>query len=97
MRACHCRAGAATANQGRVYFQTEDVSHTLPTSLPGGNPDNSILGVAIALQEAHPDASTVLVSKDINLRIKARILGIRAEDYLDDMVLDDASLLYNGM
>jgi PhoH-like ATPase len=37
------------------------------------------------------------VSKDINLRIKARVLGIRAEDYLDDKVLDDASLLYDGM
>jgi PhoH-like ATPase len=90
-------SGGGNGNPGRVYFQTEDVSHALPTSLPGGNPDNSILSVAIALQEAHPDTSTVLVSKDINLRIKARVLGIRAEDYLDDMVLDDASLLYNGM
>ena len=82
---------------GRVFFQTEDTSHTLPISLPGDTPDNSILSMAIALQAEHPDTSTVVVSKDINLRIKARVLGIRAEDYLDDMVLDDASLLYNGM
>jgi PhoH-like ATPase len=82
---------------GRVFFQTEDSSHTLPISLPGDNPDNSILRMAIALQAEHPDTSTVVVSKDINLRIKARVLGIRAEDYLDDMVLDDASLLYDGM
>jgi len=90
-------SGGGNGNPGRVFFQTEDARHALPTSLPGGNPDNSILSVAIALQQARPDTSTVLVSKDINLRIKARVLGIRAEDYLDDMVLDDASLLYNGM
>ena len=90
-------SGGGNGNPGRVFFQTEDARHALPTSLPGGNPDNSILSVAIALQQDHPDTRTVLVSKDINLRIKARVLGIRAEDYLDDMVLDDASLLYNGM
>ena len=90
-------SGGDNGDPGRVFFQTSDVSHTLPSSLPGGNPDNSILSVAIALQQDHPDTRTVLVSKDINLRIKARVLGIRAEDYLDDMVLDDASLLYNGM
>ena len=89
--------GGSNGNPGRVFFQTEDVSHALPASLRGGSPDNSILSVAIALRQDHPDASTVLVSKDINLRIKARVLGIRAEDYFDDMVLDDASLLYNGM
>ena len=90
-------SGGANGNPGRVFFQTEDVCHVLPTSLPGENPDNSILGTAIALRDEHPETSTVVVSKDINLRIKARVLGIRAEDYLDDMVLDDASLLYNGM
>ena len=84
-------------NPGRVFFQTEDVGSSLPASLPGGTSDNSILSTAIALRAQHPDTGTVVVSKDINLRIKARILGIPAEDYLDDMVLDDASLLYNGM
>ncbi len=90
-------SSGGNGNPGRVFFQTEDVSHALPTSLPGENPDNSILGMAIALQKEHPDTSTIIVSKDINLRIKARVLGIHAEDYLDDMVLDDASLLYNGI
>ena len=90
-------SGGGNGNPGRVFFQTQAVGDNLPASLPGGSPDNSILSTAIALQEQHPDSGTVVVSKDINLRIKARILGIRAEDYLDDMVLDDASLLYNGM
>lgn len=90
-------SAAGDGSPGRVFFQTKDTSHTLPISLPGGNSDNSILSMAIALQEERPNTSTVVVSKDINLRIKARVLGIRAEDYLDDMVLDDASLLYSGM
>jgi len=89
--------GGAEGKPGRVFFQTQGVADNLPASLPGGTPDNSILSTAMALREQRPDAGTVVVSKDINLRIKARILGIRAEDYLDDMVLDDASLLYAGM
>ena len=90
-------SGGENGNPGRVFFQTEDVGNSLPASLPGGNADNSILSTAIALRERHPDTGTVVVSKDINLRIKARILGIPAEDYRDDIVLDDASLLYSGM
>jgi len=82
---------------GRVFFQTDEVSAELPSSLRGEKTDNRILGMAIALQKSHSESRTVVVSKDINLRIKARVLGIPAEDYLDDMVLDDASLLYNGM
>lgn len=89
--------GVGDGDRGRIFFQTEDMSHALPTALPGGKPDNSILGTAIALQAARPEIRTIVVSKDINLRIKARVLGIRAEDYLDDKVLDDASLLYDGM
>jgi len=90
-------SGGSNGNPGRVFFQTEDINHTLPTSLPGQNPDNSILSTAMALQTQHPETNTIIVSKDINLRIKARVLGIHAEDYLDDMVLDDASLLYDGV
>lgn len=93
----HLPIGVGNGSPGRVFFQTEEPSHSLPISLPGGNPDNSILSMAISLQQKHPGTRTVVVSKDINLRIKARVLGIRAEDYLDDMVLDDAALLYNGM
>ncbi len=87
----------ADGDRGRIFFQTEDMSHGLPAPLSAAKPDNGILGTAIALQTTRPQSSTVVVSKDINLRIKARVLGIRAEDYLDDKVLDDASLLYDGM
>ncbi len=82
---------------GRLYLQTSvfDPSR-LPDALPGNTPDNSILSTALGLTGSRNDAAVTLVSKDINLRIKARITGIPAEDYYNDKVLDDVDLLYTG-
>ncbi len=82
---------------GRLFFQTEPLDLKLPNSLPGTVPDNNILGTAQALDELRPDRQVIIVSKDINLRIKAAVLGIPAEDYSNDQVLDDATLLYTGL
>ncbi|MCA1799155.1 MAG: PhoH family protein [Xanthomonadaceae bacterium] len=92
----HSGVGADAARSGRLFFQTRPLPVLLPDTLPGNKPDNSILGTAIALQKEHPDRTVTLVSKDINLRIKASILGIHAEDYYNDKVLDDVNLLYAG-
>lgn len=81
---------------GRLYFQTDDFKTALPDSLPGTKADNTILGTALALKEKFQDRTITLVSKDINLRIKAGILGIHAEDYFNDKVLDDVNLLHSG-
>lgn len=81
---------------GKLYFQTETIANKLPPNLPGDSPDNTILGAALYLQETYPDRKITLVSKDINLRIKANIVGIKAEDYFNDQVLDDADLLPSG-
>ena len=82
---------------GRLFFQTESLAtNLLPTTLPGNKPDNTLLSTAIALQQANTHRQVTLVSKDINLRIKAHVLGIHAEDYTNDKVLDDADLLYSG-
>ncbi|MCF6353648.1 MAG: PhoH family protein [Candidatus Polarisedimenticolaceae bacterium] len=90
--------GATTegAKHGRLFFQTRHLPNLLPESLPGHIPDNNILAATLALQEEHPTSTITLVSKDINLRIKAAVLGIRAEDYCNDKVLDDVNLLYRG-
>lgn len=85
------------SNSGRLFFQTRRMAALLPESLPGDMPDNSILATVLTLIEEQPDVQVVLVSKDINLRIKATILGIHAEDYHNDQVLDDIDLLYPGM
>jgi PhoH-like ATPase len=81
---------------GRLYFQTQDFPAVLPHSLPGNRPDNSILAAAIGLQQQQPEVAVILVSKDINLRIKAAVLGLPAEDYYNDQVLDDVNLLFSG-
>ncbi len=82
--------------QGRLFLQTRHLAGAVPATLPGSNVDNTILGTALSLQKEQGRVVT-LVSKDINLRIKARILGIHTEDYYNDKVLDDANLLYSGM
>jgi PhoH-like ATPase len=81
---------------GRLFFQTQTFAALLPASLPVGKADNQILGVVRALKELHPDRAVVLVSKDINMRIKAHALGLSAEDYFNDHVLEDTDLLYTG-
>jgi len=88
--------GNGEVARGRLFFQTQSLINHLPDSLPGNTPDNSILASALALQKKLPAQHVVLISKDINLRIKAAIVGIPAEDYNNDQVLDDVTLLYSG-
>jgi PhoH-like ATPase len=82
---------------GRLFFQTEALPQALPESLPGSSADNTILATALALQNDDRDTPVTLVSKDINLRLKASIVGVHAEDYHNDQVLDDVNLLYSGL
>ena len=83
---------------GRLFFQTQMLDYSLPlNALPQGKADNQILGVVAALEKQHAGREVVLVSKDINMRVKARALGLAAEDYQNDKALEDDELLYNGM
>jgi len=81
---------------GKLFFQTEPLDISLPISLPQGKADNQILGVVQALRNKYPSREVVLVSKDINMRVKARALGLAAEDYQNDKTLEDGDLLYSG-
>ena len=67
-------------------------AHCLPNDLN----DNKIINQLCQLQSQHPDDRIVLVSKDINMRLKARACGIDAEDYHTDQLLDDIALLARG-
>ncbi len=82
---------------GNLHFQTAALNAELPIELPLGKADNIILNVVHALQLQHPKRHVVLVSKDINIRLKARALTLHAEDYFNDHVLDDSDLLYDGV
>jgi PhoH-like ATPase len=84
------------ASRGRLFLQTEAINGELPATLASGKADNNILAVVRTLQEKQ-ERPVVLVSKDINMRIKARALGLAAEDYTNDKVLEDADLLYTGV
>ena len=72
----------STAKNGHAVFSTDSV-------------DNRILAMAFGVKTTQPKSQTVLVSKDINLRVKADALGLLAEDYENDRVL--IKDLYTGM
>jgi len=91
---------SATGNvqaRGRLFLQTEAINNDLPARMPPGKVDNQIIGVVKHLQEAQDKRDVILVSKDINMRIKARAVGLAAEDYFNDRALEDTDLLYTGV
>ena len=94
-----------SGERGQLFFQTRKPSGEEPGAdhnpeaqshaSNGRLPDNQILSAALQ-ERTQRGCDTVLVSKDINLRIKASIAGLTAEDYQNDRALDDLSLLYGG-
>ncbi len=81
---------------GRLLLQATADTNRGKKDFGTVKPDNQILAALLGATEAFPATQAVLVSKDINLRIKAAIHGITAEDYENDRALDDLSLLYSG-
>jgi len=81
---------------GRLFLQTHPIEFDLPM-LAGSIADNQILSVVAYLKKEYQDRKVILVSKDINIRIKARTLGIDAEDYFNDKVMEDSELLFPGV
>ena len=89
--------GQGDPKPGRLFFEIRPVDSELPENLPGHGADNSILASTLALARENPDARVTLVSKDINLRIKAAVLGVHAEDYYNDKTFDDLDLMFTGV
>lgn len=77
-----------------VYINTDYPMAGLPHELDQTKADNRILATAIALQKQFPRTTTELITKDINLRIKADVMGIVAKDYEPDNASDED--LYEG-
>lgn len=87
--------GVNLANGGRlrIIFNEKNGSGT---PLNGhATVDSRIVALALSVHNAHPEIPTILVTKDINLRIKADALGLQAEDYETDRIL--LKDLYSGM
>jgi PhoH-like ATPase len=93
-----CPLNAVNNNHvsGRLFLQTHPIEFDLPM-LAGSIADNQILSVVAFLKKEHQERKVILVSKDINIRIKARTLGIDAEDYFNDKVMEDSELLFPGV
>ena len=79
-------AGIATENGGSIRIEKNYVNVSLPQDLPDDKPDNRILMVCKGLSEEFPDKHIVLVTKDIVLRLKAQIIGIKAEDFTTEQI-----------
>ena len=81
---------------GKLFLQTETISYDLPI-LAGVKADNQILSVVVNLKNKLKKTDVILVSKDFNIRIKARALGISVQDYFNDKVMTDSELLHTGI
>ena len=93
----HPNQNGSDIEHGKVFIQTQAFDSELPDYLPGHLPDNNILNTIVALSKTLNDSTLTLVSKDINMRIKASVLGIHSEEYFNDKVLEDADLLSTGL
>lgn len=78
------------AGKGKLRIETgKPFSDEMKASFREDIPDHRILSIADYTSKAYPARKTILVSKDINLRMKAKSLGIQAEDYKTDQVTDE--------
>jgi PhoH-like ATPase len=82
---------------GKISIRLEQEFHPdIARNFTGGKPDHHILNAAYCLAKESPRRQVVLVSKDVNLRMKAKSVGIASEDYTTDRV-NDISALYKGI
>lgn len=80
-----------------VLFVKKYDPFLLPDDLEMDNPDNQIIATALTVQKENKNSKVVLVSRDINMRVKCDSLGIDCEDYSNDQVVDDIEGLYTGL
>lgn len=84
----------AGKNSGRLFVRADASAELLAKF--DAKFDNRFLALLEELRQEQPEKQIALVSKDINLRIKATVLGFTAEDYKSDRVIEDSDLLWRG-
>ncbi|MDR2680841.1 MAG: PhoH family protein [Tannerella sp.] len=85
----HLKGAPLGKDKGTLYIKTGTKYHAkVAASFPERIPDHLILSCAMTVSEERPQMKTILVTKDINMRMKARALGITVEDYSTDKVRD---------
>ncbi|MCY0967000.1 PhoH family protein [Parathalassolituus penaei] len=87
------RPDGSTRGTFSILLDTLEHHHaTLPQHLN----DNKIINSLVSLQERNSRREVVLITKDINMRLKARSCGVGAQDYHNDQLLTDVSMLETG-
>ena len=82
--------------RGKLSIKLDQrLDESLAYNFPSDNPDHHILNTAYRLAKDYPPKNVILVSKDVNLRMKAKSIGLMAQDYTSDHV-KDISHLYQG-
>ena len=82
---------------GRLsVLMTSHTKNEINSRLPNDLNDNKIINRLIELQEERKDIKVILVTKDINMRLKARSCGIESEDYHNDQLVSDIKQLTKG-
>lgn len=87
--------GITLPNGGRLRVELNCTSN-IPENLDQQKADNRIIGVAIGLAQRNQDKKVILVSKDINMRIKCDSLGVQSQDYQKDHMVENADQLFSG-
>lgn len=87
--------GVTLEGGGTLRIEKNFVNVELPEDLPEDKADNRILKVCRGLAASSGEEQIVLVTKDLVLRLKAQIIGIRAEDFTTEQISDDDEL-YTG-
>lgn len=82
-------------NKGTLSVKSFD-KDTLPQDLSLTDPDNQILATALTLIKENADRKVILVSQDINMRVKCDSLGVPVENYETNQVVDNAEEIYTG-
>lgn len=84
-------------DKGRLFIATgKDFPQVMNDSFSEKTPDHRILAIAIFIKEQFKDRTTIFISKDINLRMKAKSLGLTSEDYESDKV-KNIEILHKGV
>ena len=96
LRKGNLQDGVRIRKGGGMLFARGASLESLPSAYDPSVPDNKIISVAIKEQELHTDRKVILVSCDINMRIKSNSIGLQVEDYTPNQVVKDRKELYTG-
>jgi PhoH-like ATPase len=83
------------ADKGKIYVKLCR-RENLPDDLDLSIPDNEIIAVALNQKEENPNDKVIVVTRDINMRVKCDALGLITEDYQSNQIVQDSNHLYTG-